>query len=197
MFLRGLIFYLPLHRPVTTASEILLLRQLAPFLERLGPAWLHRWVMEKMPVRNVRRAVQITDALYERSLEIFRTKKAALEAGEDTDAKDIMSILRTSRCSLCIFPSHHLCTVRANMEASGEDQLPEDQLLGQMSYAFPQTSTRSRMSMTPISGLSSSPPWTLHRTPCRARCSSLQSTRRCKQNCGARSLMRSSLPADP
>nr|BED42983.1 cytochrome P450 monooxygenase [Trametes versicolor] len=102
--------------PVTTASEILLLRQLAPFFERLGPAWLHRWVMEKMPVRNVRRAVQITDALYERSLEIFRTKKAALEAGEDTDAKDIMSIL-----------------LRANMEASGEDQLPEDQLLGQMS----------------------------------------------------------------
>lgn len=86
-----------MHRPVTTASEILLLRQLGPFLERLGPAWFHRWVMEKMPVRNVRRAVQITDALYERSLEIFRTKKAAVEAGEDTDAKDIMSILRTCR----------------------------------------------------------------------------------------------------
>ncbi|OJT02968.1 Cytochrome P450 6a2 [Trametes pubescens] len=102
--------------PVTTASEILLFRQLVPFFERLAPAWFHRWVMEMSPVRNVRRTVQITDALYERSLEIFRTKKAALEAGEDTDSKDIMSIL-----------------LRANMEASGEDQLPEDQLLGQMS----------------------------------------------------------------
>ncbi len=73
---------------------MLLLRQLTPFLERLAPAWFHRWVMEMSPVRNVRRTVQITDALYERSLEIFRTKKAALEAGEDTDSKDIMSILR-------------------------------------------------------------------------------------------------------
>lgn len=148
-------------------------------------------------MRNVRRAVRITDALYERSLEIFRTKKAALEAGEDSDAKDIMSILRTCYLSLCIGLACNLCTVLANMEASGEDQLPEDQLIGQMSYVLSQTSQRLRMPMTPISGLSSSPRWTPRQTQCRVRCSSLQSTRRCKQNCGARSLMRSSLPADP
>ncbi|KAL1946289.1 hypothetical protein VTO73DRAFT_15416 [Trametes versicolor] len=99
-----------------TSPEMIPLRQMAPFLKHLGPSWLLRWVMEKSPVRLVRRMVQITDVLHERSLEIFRAKRAAIEAGDDSDSKDILSIM-----------------LRANMAASGEDQLPEDQLLGQMS----------------------------------------------------------------
>ncbi|KAL1946273.1 hypothetical protein VTO73DRAFT_15400 [Trametes versicolor] len=99
-----------------TSPEMLLLRQAAPFLKHIGPAWLRRWVMERSPILNVRHIVQIADVLHERSLEIFQAKRAAIEAGEDTDSKDIMSIL-----------------VRANVAASDEDRLPEDQLLGQMS----------------------------------------------------------------
>ncbi|EIW55336.1 cytochrome P450 [Trametes versicolor FP-101664 SS1] len=99
-----------------TSPETILLRQMAPFLKHLGPSWLLHWVMEKSPMRLVRRIVQITHVLHERSLDIFRAKRAAIEAGDDSDSKDILSIM-----------------LRANMEASGEDRLPEDQLLGQMS----------------------------------------------------------------
>ncbi|KAL1946306.1 hypothetical protein VTO73DRAFT_15433 [Trametes versicolor] len=99
-----------------TSPEMIPLRQMAPFLKHLGPSRLLRWVMENSPVRLVRRIVQITDVLHQRSLEIFRAKRAAIEAGDDSDSKDILSIM-----------------LRANMAASGEDQLPEDQLLGQMS----------------------------------------------------------------
>nr|BED42986.1 cytochrome P450 monooxygenase [Trametes versicolor] len=100
----------------STLPDVLLLRQVSPYLGHLGPAWMRRWIMENLPVPNIRRLVQITDTLYERSLEIFRAKRVAIEAGDDTDANDIMSIL-----------------LRENMKASDEDRLPEDQLLGQMS----------------------------------------------------------------
>lgn len=84
-------------------------------------------------MRLVRRMVQITDVLHERSLEIFHAKRAAIEAGDDSDSKDILSIMRTSYIPLLGDIIPYSCTVRANMAASGEDQLPEDQLLGQMS----------------------------------------------------------------
>lgn len=97
-------------------------------------------------MRLVRRMVQITDVLHERSLEIFRAKRAAIEAGDDSDSKDILSIMRTSHIPLWRYYVHS-CTVRANMAASGEDQLPEDQLLGQMSCVSPLNTPRGHMRM--------------------------------------------------
>ncbi|EIW55304.1 cytochrome P450 [Trametes versicolor FP-101664 SS1] len=102
--------------PVMTSPGMLLIRQAGPYVGHLGPAWLRRWIIEKLPLRDMRRLIQVTDALHERSLDIFQAKKAAVEVGDDTDAKDIMGIL-----------------LRENMKASGEDRLPEDQLIGQMS----------------------------------------------------------------
>nr|BED42987.1 cytochrome P450 monooxygenase [Trametes versicolor] len=102
--------------PVITSPGMLLMRQAGPYVGHLGPAWLRRWIIEKLPLRDMRRLIQVTDALHERSLDIFQAKRAAVEAGDDTNAKDIMSIL-----------------LRENMKASGEDRLPEDQLIGQMS----------------------------------------------------------------
>lgn len=83
------------HRPVITSPGILLIRQAGPYVEHLGPAWLRRWIIEKLPLPNMRRLIQITDALHERSLDIFQAKKAAVEVGDDKNAKDIMGILRT------------------------------------------------------------------------------------------------------
>lgn len=82
-------------RPVATSPGMLLMRQAVPYLGHLGPAWLRRWIVEKLPLRKMRRLVQITDALHGRSLDIFRAKKAMVEAGDNIDAKDIMGILRT------------------------------------------------------------------------------------------------------
>lgn len=171
---------------------MVLLRQAAPFLKNLGPSWLRRWVMKKSPVRNVRRTVQIADVLNERSLEIFLAKRAAIEAGVDTDSKDIMSLWCMCRflhfnCLVC-----HDFTVRANMAASGEERLPEDQLLGQMSCVSPKV-LRGPMRMqiiTMFSGPLSSRQWTPRQTPWRVRCSCSQSTHKCRRNCGARSSTR-------
>lgn len=90
---------------------MILLRQVAPFLEHIGPIWLRRWVMKNSPVRNVRRIVQIADVMHERSLEIFQAKRAAIEAGDDTDSKDIMSIL-------CMCPPRQIARVSHTYSAS-------------------------------------------------------------------------------
>lgn len=87
-----------LHRLYSTLPDVLLLRQVSPYVEHLGPAWLRRWIMGNLPVPNIWRLVQITDTLYQHSLKIFRAKRAAIEADDDTDAKDIMIILRA--CSI-------------------------------------------------------------------------------------------------
>lgn len=70
-----------------------MLRQMVPVLRHVGPGWLRRWVVQRFPLASVRRLAEISDTLHERSLEIFRAKKAVIEAGGDADAMDIMSIL--------------------------------------------------------------------------------------------------------
>ncbi|KAL1946276.1 hypothetical protein VTO73DRAFT_15403 [Trametes versicolor] len=104
------------YAPIATSPQVVMLRQMVPVLRHVGPVWLRRWVVQRFPLASVRRLAEISDTLHGRSLEIFRAKKAVIEAGGDADAMDIMSIL-----------------VRANMNASEEDRLPENQLLGQMS----------------------------------------------------------------
>ncbi|KAI0822979.1 cytochrome P450 [Trametes gibbosa] len=102
--------------PVATCAEMILLRQAIPFLKYLGPNWFRCWIIQRLPIRSVQRLLHITETLHMRSLEIFQAKKAVLAAGENDDAKDIMSVL-----------------LQANMAASEEDRLPDDELLGQMS----------------------------------------------------------------
>ncbi|KAI0350833.1 cytochrome P450 [Trametes cingulata] len=102
--------------PVATSSEMMLLRQATPLHKYFGPSWLRRWLVEKLPIPTVQKMIHISDTLHQRSLEIFQAKKAAILAGEKTDSKDIITIL-----------------LKANMAASEEERLPDDQLLGQMS----------------------------------------------------------------
>lgn len=83
-----------------------MLRQMVPVLKHMGPGWLRHWIVQRFPLASVRRLTEISDTLHERSLEIFRAKKAAIEAGEDADAMDIMSILgkfplHSSLSSMC------------------------------------------------------------------------------------------------
>ncbi|KAH9941595.1 cytochrome P450 [Epithele typhae] len=101
--------------PETTAPVMILFRQFAPLAKALGPVWLRRALVQLVPVSCIKKVVGIADALHLRSSEIFSARKAALEAHQE-DGKDIMSIL-----------------LKANMKASDRDQLPDDQLLGQMS----------------------------------------------------------------
>ncbi|KAH9852154.1 cytochrome P450 [Lenzites betulinus] len=102
--------------PAVASAEAIVLRQLVPFLKYFGPSWFRGWFLGLLPISSVQDLKHIADTLHTRSLEIFLAKKAAVEAGENGDAKDIMSVL-----------------LQANMTASQEDRLPDDELLGQMS----------------------------------------------------------------
>ncbi|PIL27477.1 cytochrome P450 [Ganoderma sinense ZZ0214-1] len=97
-------------------------RTLMPHASKLGPASFRRWVVERTPLDYVQQMRRITDTLHDRSVKIFREKKALLEKGDDAlkhqigEGRDIMSIL-----------------LRANMSASENDKLPDDELIGQVS----------------------------------------------------------------
>ncbi|KAI0823081.1 cytochrome P450 [Trametes gibbosa] len=81
-----------------------------------------RRMVELTPSASVQRMREISDTLHARSLLIFNQKKAALERGDDAlkhqlgEGRDIMSIL-----------------LRANVDASAEDKLTDDELIGQVS----------------------------------------------------------------
>ncbi|OSD06387.1 cytochrome P450 [Trametes coccinea BRFM310] len=97
-------------------------RRLLPYLPRLSFAGIGHAILKHFPHEGVRDLVRVSDTLWERSAEIYREKKRALEAGDAAasqqvgEGNDIMSIL-----------------LKANMEASGEDKLDEEELIGQMS----------------------------------------------------------------
>ena len=73
---------------------MILLRQLSPLVASLGPAWLRRFLVERIPVGTIQRMLHISDTLHARSNEIFREKKSAVENGKESgESKDIISIL--------------------------------------------------------------------------------------------------------
>ncbi|CAL1697886.1 unnamed protein product [Somion occarium] len=97
-------------------------RMLIPYFVKLGPKWFRRWLAENAPFERVKHVTQIVNIMDENTRRIFYQKKAALEAGDAAvveqvgNGKDIMSIL-----------------LKANIDASEEDRLSEEELLGQMS----------------------------------------------------------------
>ncbi|KAI0657086.1 cytochrome P450 [Cubamyces menziesii] len=102
--------------------EIHLLHRLLPHLPEWGSPWLRRKLVELFPHKGVQRVREIVDTLHRRSIGIYEERKQALLLGQEArshklgEGKDLMSIL-----------------LRANMEASEEDKLPEEELIGQVS----------------------------------------------------------------
>ncbi|KAJ7584778.1 cytochrome P450 [Mycena floridula] len=93
-----------------------------PWAIHIGPASFRRFIVNILPWKTLHQARDKTDLMYRTSVDIYNAKKRALESGDDaaaqqiTEANDIMGIL-----------------MRANMEASEQDRLAEDELIGQMS----------------------------------------------------------------
>ncbi|KAM5533780.1 hypothetical protein V8D89_012555 [Ganoderma adspersum] len=102
--------------------NIALLRRLLPYVTDLGTPAFRRWVLDRLPYKPAQELKSIVDIMHERSIAIYRAKKAALDAGDDSvaqqigEGRDIMSIL-----------------LRANMAAAEGDRLPESELIGQVS----------------------------------------------------------------
>ncbi|KAI0754283.1 cytochrome P450 [Daedaleopsis nitida] len=105
-----------------TMVELSILRRILPYLPEYGSATFRRKLMEMIPNARVQKMKSIVDTIHRRSVEIFEEKKRALEQGDKAvthqvgEGKDIMSIL-----------------LKANMAASEEDRLPDEELIGQMS----------------------------------------------------------------
>ncbi|KAI0355902.1 cytochrome P450 [Trametes cingulata] len=115
------------------------MQQYIPLYEALVPPRLRRPIAELIPSRALKRIIHIVDTMRRRSEEIFAEKKKALLAGDEAlkhqvgEGNDLMSIL-----------------LKANMAASEEDRLPENELIGQMStltFAAADT-TSNALSMT-------------------------------------------------
>ncbi|KAI0635838.1 cytochrome P450 [Trametes polyzona] len=99
------------------------LRAFVTFIPYLGPAWFRRKLLDLVPIRSVQRLKYITDVLTSRSAEILRERKEAMIRGDETlllnrvgAGKDVMSVL-----------------LKANLDASEEDRMPDVEMLGQMS----------------------------------------------------------------
>ncbi|KAJ7669588.1 cytochrome P450 [Mycena rosella] len=116
----------PLDSPVTntythairelipTLFSLSLVRQFAPFLVRLGPAWARRRLVEWTPNAAVQKVKGMSDVMHERASSILASARAA-EAGKGARAKDIISLL-----------------LRANANARPGEELSEAELTGQM-----------------------------------------------------------------
>lgn len=96
--------------------------QYLPTLVKLGPPRFRRFLVDLLPFKNVRKLRDIIDIMHETSVEIFESKKRALQ--EDDEAvmrqmargQDIISIL-----------------MQTNKKASDEGKLPDSEVIGQMS----------------------------------------------------------------
>ncbi|CAL1702598.1 unnamed protein product [Somion occarium] len=118
---------------VPTVSPLFLLMRFMPFFVRFGSPSLRRRLLEMIPLKRIRDCIEISDVLDRTSHEILRAKRAALEAGDQAvsaqigEGKDIMSIL-----------------LRAQMSATEEEKMPDDELLGHMStFVFAAMETTS------------------------------------------------------
>ncbi|KAF9564195.1 cytochrome P450 [Agrocybe pediades] len=89
---------------------------------KIGTPGFRRWILERLPGRDLRKLTNIIDTMHNTSVKIYQTKKKAIEAGDETlleqvgRGKDIMSIL-----------------IKANMNAEEGERLTEEEVLGQMS----------------------------------------------------------------
>lgn len=73
---------------------MMIVRQTSPLLLQLGPAWLRRWIVDRIPIPRTQKLKRVVDTLHQTSVKIIEEKKAAIQKGEYAAGKDIMSVLR-------------------------------------------------------------------------------------------------------
>ncbi|KAF8910643.1 cytochrome P450 [Gymnopilus junonius] len=112
---------------------IMINRILTPKLTKIGTPAFRRWVVDHIPSKNIRKVRDIIDTLHRTSVEIFESKKKAIEAGDSAleaqigKGKDVISIL-----------------LKENMKASEDDKLADEEVLGQITtFTFAATDTTS------------------------------------------------------
>lgn len=80
-------------------------RMMIPYFQCLGPKWSRRWLLNRLPIQDIRHLKATVDVMDKYTKEIFFGKRAALVAGDAAmkeqiaEGKDIMSILCKSEFS--------------------------------------------------------------------------------------------------
>ncbi|KAJ3969864.1 cytochrome P450 [Lentinula raphanica] len=104
-----------------------------PLVSKIGPPSLRRFIINIVPWKNLHQMRDIADYMYQVATEIFDEKKRKLVAGDEAvknqigKGKDVISVL-----------------MKENMKASQEDQLGEEEVIGQMTtLLFAATDTTS------------------------------------------------------
>ena len=96
-------------------------------------------MVELLPIQDVQTLINLSDTLYSEATSLVTRKKAALIKGTTSGDEeigaghDILSVLR--ECGIFIFLKwldSSFSVVKANMEASEEDRLPEEEVIGQV-----------------------------------------------------------------
>ena len=91
---------LSLLRSRPAVMNIAILRRLVPYVAEFGTPTFRRWVLDMLPHKGVQKLKSIVDVMHYRSVEIYRSKKEALEKGDEAvaqqigEGRDLMSILR-------------------------------------------------------------------------------------------------------
>ncbi|KZP32004.1 cytochrome P450 [Athelia psychrophila] len=104
-----------------TIMRLPLSRMLLPYVAGWGTPSFRRTIVKMIPVTDLQNTLKMVDTMHKTSIDIFESKKAALARGDQAmvaqvgRGKDLMSIL-----------------LKANLEASIKDHLPEDELIAQM-----------------------------------------------------------------
>ncbi|KAI9058018.1 cytochrome P450 [Trametes sanguinea] len=94
-------------------------RSSSEILTKLGVPSVARWIVDHTPSPAIRRLRAVSRLLHEKSAEVVREKRAALEMGDLGSRKDIISTL-----------------LKANSAEESKDRLPDDQLIAQISVFF-------------------------------------------------------------
>jgi len=118
---------------VPTVAPLFIVVRLIPFLADIGTPEFRRRMMKTIPIKGLHKAHDIAYHLYDTAKEILKSKREALAKGDEAvlhqigEGKDILSVL-----------------LNANTNASAEDQLPDEEILGHMStFVFAAMDTTS------------------------------------------------------
>lgn len=126
-----------------TAKLLFWREHFLPTLIKIGPPRFRRWVVDHLPMKRLRVLRDVVDTLDRTTTEIFEGKKRTLKEGDEAllkrvdQAKDLLSILSElyHPCEWAVI--HRFRSVKANMNASEEDKLPDDEVLGQACFTIP------------------------------------------------------------
>lgn len=130
-----------------TILKVSVARKFLPYLINVGTPNLRRFIVRIFPWKALKEICGIVDIMDEASMKVFEEKKRALSEGDDAvlhqvgEGKDIMSILRAfMNVSFVVIASliteSSIAIVRANMDASAEDRLPDSELVAQMRWEW-------------------------------------------------------------